>query len=113
MEELLSRLGRKLGLTEPDAEESVLLYDSMKDAEGELLLYLNREELLPQMEGKVVELAAIFYRRDAQELGGVKASSYSEGDVSQSQTFATERDYQEAVDALLRSVAHWRRRVRC
>lgn len=108
MNALRSRLSQKIEGAEPERMNSAI-----EQAESELLLYLNREELPTAMDGKLVELAALIYRRDAAEHGGAKASSYSEGDVSQSITYLTDADYQTVGDVLLRSVAHWRRRVRC
>lgn len=112
IETLLRRAKRRLG-QELNEEEEQRLTNALYDAEEELLLYLNRLELREQMYGKVVELAVLFYHRDHQEGGGVKSSSYSEGDVSQSVTYQTDTEYRAAVDAVLRSVSHWRRRVRC
>lgn len=105
------RLQRKLGLEELDEDVIELLEEELSDAEGELLLYLNRPELPPGMEGKAVELAALFYRQDVTENPGLKSASYSEGDVSQNETYMTTVEYRAAVDELLSSVAHWRRRA--
>lgn len=109
METLLIRLRRRLGLDEPDGETVLLLEDSLLDAEGELLLYLNREQLPDALNSKVVELAALFYQQDTVEITpGVKSSSYSEGNVSQSETYQTAADYQAAIDSLLASLARYR-----
>lgn len=112
-EELLSRLEQRLNMEEPDSSQRHEMEQCILEAEGELLLYLNRVTLPQQMEGKVVELAAVYYRRDNREQTTVKAASYSEGDVSQSETYLSDQDYQNAADAVLRSVAHWRRRAKC
>lgn len=111
LERLLSRLRRKLGLEDADDDTTLLLEDELTDAECELLLFLNRETLPPALEVKLVELAALYYRRDSQELHGLKSASYAEGDVSQSESYLTGAEYQEEVDALLSSVRHWRRRA--
>lgn len=109
METLLIRLQRKLGLDEPDEDTMLLLEDSLLDAEGELLLYLNREQLPDALNSKVVELAALFYQQDTVEITpGVKSSSYSEGNVSQSETYQTAADYQAAIDSLLAGLARYR-----
>lgn len=111
LELLISRLTRKLGLDEPESDVLILLEDELCDAEAELLLYLNREELPAAMQSKVVELAALFYRRDITEEPNLKAASYSEGDVSQSETYMTTAEFQTAVTELLSGIAHWRRRA--
>lgn len=109
METLLIRLRRRLGLDEPDGETVLLLEDSLLDAEGELLLYLNREQLPDALDGKVVELAALFYQQDRAEITpGVKSASYSEGSMSQSETYQTAADYQAAIDSLLAGLARYR-----
>lgn len=111
LERLLSRLQRKLGLEDAEEDVILLLEDELEDAECELLLFLNREELPAALEIKAVELAALYYRRDSQEQSGLKSASYSEGDVSQSESYLTGAEYQAEVDALLASVLHWRRRA--
>lgn len=110
-EELLERLVRKLRLEDPDEDVLTALEDDLDDAEEELLLYLNRETLPAAMERKVLELAAIYARQDLAENPGVCSFSYSEGDVKQSETYLTGKDYQNQVDELLSGVAHWRLRV--
>lgn len=108
---LRSRLQRKLGLEDADGDTVLLLEDELRDAEGELLLFLNRESLPPTLEVKLVELAALYYRRDSQEPAGLKSATYTEGDVSQSESYLTGADFQAEADALLASVRHWRRRA--
>lgn len=106
---LILRLQRRLGLADTDMETDLLLTDELLDAEGELLLYLNREQLPAGMDGKVVELAALFYQQDTVETApGVKSTSYSEGSVSQSETYQTAEDNRLAADAVLASVARYR-----
>lgn len=112
MEQLLSRLIRKLGLEEPEDDALTLLEDELLNAEAELLLYLNRKELPLGMDGKLLELAALFYQQSTAEHQGMKSASYSEGQVSQSVSYQTDSDYQSAREALLRSVAHYRRRAK-
>ncbi|MCD7837833.1 MAG: hypothetical protein LUG65_02830, partial [Clostridiales bacterium] len=87
METLLVQLERKLGMDTPEDDEIALMEDELTDAEGELLLYLGVDELDSKMLGKVVELAALFYRRDVSEAEGRKSSAYTEGQVSQSDTY--------------------------
>lgn len=109
MEQLLVRLERKLGLEEPEEDTVALLEDELWDAEGEILLYLDLQALEENLLNKVVELAAIFYRRDQSESGGVKSSSYSEGQVSQSDTYMGPEEYRAAVNEVLDSLARYRR----
>ena len=108
LDALLVRLIRKLKLSEPDETICDLLTDELMDAESELLLYLNRQELPPGMDGKVVELAALFYRRDSADMDGLSAASYSEGQVSQSETYLSPAEYRAAVADITRSVAQYR-----
>ncbi|MCD8147094.1 MAG: hypothetical protein LUD84_07460 [Clostridiales bacterium] len=109
METLLEQLERKLGLDAPEDDEIALLEDELSDAEGELLLYLGIDELDSGMLHKAVELAALFYRRDVSEAEGRKSSAYSEGQVSQSDTYLGPEEYQEAVADILDSLARYRR----
>lgn len=109
MELLLVRLGRKLGLTEPEEDEAALMEDELLDAEGEILLYLGCEELEEHLLSKVVELAAVFYRRDSAEHEGAAMSSYTEGQISESVTYLSPSEYRAAVGDLLDSLARYRR----
>ena len=109
MEQLLVQLKRKLGLEEPEEEVMLLLEDELWDAEGEILLYLDRQSLDSGMLGKVVELAAIFYQRDRMESAVIRSSSYSEGQISQSDTYMGPEEYQKAVAEVLGSLARYRR----
>lgn len=108
---LLSRLKARLGTGDESSDE--LLKGELEDAQAELLLYLNRDALPEAMSGYVVRLAALFYQRDMQgldgESAGVKAWSYSEGEQSQSATLLTDGEYRAGVDALLGSLARYRR----
>lgn len=112
LESLQERLIRKLRLEDPDDDVLCLLEDSLTDAEAELLLYLNRETLPAAMTGKVLELAVIYTRQSMAENPGLRSTSYSEGDVSQSETYQSAEEYQAQADELLESVAHWRQRAR-
>lgn len=103
------KLARRLGVSPDDSA----LTDALEDAEAELLLYLNREELPAALRSKCVELAAVFYRREADaSTGNVKAESYTEGSVSQSQTFQTGAEsasvYANTVNGILSSCARYR-----
>lgn len=109
MERLLVRLERKLELEEPEEDVLITLSDELADAENELKLFLNLEELPCVMEGKIVELAALFFRRDSNEAGGVSSTSYSEGQITQSDHFIGPREYRAAVSEILDSVARYRR----
>lgn len=110
MDDLALKLARKLGV------ETVTpaIEDALDDAEAELLLYLNREELPKALRSKCVELAAVFYRRDTEGgySGNVKSETYTEGSVSQSQTFSTSAEsasaYSNAADDILSGCARYR-----
>ena len=104
------RLLRKLALPEPDEATGALLSDELEDAESALLLYLRWEELKETLLSKVVELAALYYRRDTSgaSSGPVKSRSYSENDVSQSETYLSAEDYDAAEQALLTGLAKYR-----
>lgn len=106
---LLERLTRHLSLSDPDDAAVVLLTEELTEAEEELLIYLNMEELPARLYGYLVKLAAVFYRRDtADGSGGLKSASYSEGDVSQNETYLTGEEYQQQADTLLASLARYR-----
>lgn len=111
LEELLPRLIRKLRLESPDEDTMLLLEDELRDAEDGLLLYLGMETLPEQFCTKLVELASVYYQRDAcaSEYSGEKSRSYSEGDISQSATLATASDYEEAAQRIFASLAAHRR----
>lgn len=103
----------RLDCTDDDFEDvCMLLGDSILDAEAELLLYLNREELPETMFAKVVALAAVYAQQAMAEEPGLRSASYSEGDVSQNETYLTGVDFQVEADAILKSVAHWRLRAK-
>lgn len=110
LERLLERLQRKLALTDPDSDELALLTDELRDAEGKLLLYLDVNELEERFYGTVVELAALYYRQDKQTEEGYYASrSYTEGQVSQSDSYLTPAQLRQAEAEMFDSVARYRR----
>lgn len=111
MELAMARLIRKLGLEEPEEEVTLLLTDELLDAEGELLLYLGMDSLEEQFLSKAVELAALFYQRDKRELDktALRSESYSEGQISQSQSYLTPAEFRSGMAEVLESVARYRR----
>lgn len=104
---LLVRLVRKLRLENPDSDTLALLEDELEDAEAEILLVLNVDELEERFFSKLVELAAVYYRQD-EATTGVKSRSYSEGDVSQSESFLTPEEYRRQAQSILDSVRRYR-----
>lgn len=110
-EEALARLKRRLGLESPEEEILLLLGDELLDAEGELLLYLGADALEEAWLGKTVELAALYYQRDRRELegGGLKAASYAEGQISQSEQYLSPAEFRSGVAEVLESLARYRR----
>lgn len=108
LEGLTERLARKLGLSEPEEDELLLLQDELEAAEGEVLLYLGREALDERFAPYVVALAALYYQRDAQETGGLKSYSYTEGQVSESSTYLTEAEYRGGIEEVLHALARYR-----
>lgn len=109
LELLLQRLQRKLSLTDPDSDEEALLADELADAERELLLYLGMESLEERFYGKVVELAALYYRQDTLSEQGYASRSYTEGQVTQSDSYLTPAQLQQAAAELFDSLARYRR----
>ena len=105
LETLLERLQRKLSLTDPDSEELALLADELTDAEGKLLLYLDMDSLEERFHGTVVELAALYYQQDKQSEDGC----YTEGQVTQSDSYLTPSQLKQAEAEVLESVARYRR----
>lgn len=112
LEELTGRLTRRLGLDDSDEDVLLLLEDELWGAEGEIRLYLEISEVEEEFDPKLVELAALFYRRDTSEAEGRASSSYSEGQISQSDTWLGPEEYRDEVNDLLRSLAV-RRQVTC
>ncbi|MCC8064162.1 MAG: hypothetical protein LIO70_03625 [Clostridiales bacterium] len=113
-ETLLELLVARLEDGDEDTLESCL-----EDAAAEVQGYLGwtddewETDSLPNLfQRKIVQLAAVLYRRDAaaQATGGAASRSYSEGDVSQSEAYLSGEDYQSQADGLLASLARYRRR---
>ena len=111
---LYARLLRRLGVTEPDEDTELLLGDVLTDAESEIASYLGVTEVEERFEPKLLELAALFFRRDRQELecAGLRSASYSEGQLSQSESYLTPRELRNGVQEILDELARYRR-VRC
>lgn len=106
---LLPRLKRTLRLDVVDDETLELMEDELRDAEGEIMLYLGVKELPDAVFPKVVELAAIFYHRDCAEHPELKSVSYGEGQLSQSETYLNAREYRGMVEELVKTLARYRR----
>lgn len=111
MEEALAKLCRRLGLEDPEENTLLLLEDELTDAACELLLYLGADQMEQAWLSKVVELAALYYQRDRRELegGGLQSSSYTEGQISQSEQYLTPAAFQAGVAEVLESLARYRR----
>ena len=109
-EKAYAKLTRKLELAEQDSEGVARLEDALEEAEGTLLLYLRWDEVKGALIGKLVELAALYYRRDSAGVtsGGVKSSAYTENQISQSETYLTAADHAAAEQAILESLARYR-----
>lgn len=105
----MTRLQRKLNLVDPDSDTLALLGDELLDAEGELLLYLSWETLDETLLGKTVDLAALYYQQDRLTEQGYRSRGYSEGQVSQNDSYLTPEQIQEAAEELLGSLARYRR----
>lgn len=100
----LPRLRRSLGL---GAQADELLTAKLELAEEEILRYLNRDELPDCAQSLLVELAGLRYLQS--QCGGKKGESYAEGQISQSESYYTPGEFREGVDALLRTLAPYRR----
>ena len=113
LESLLERLVRKLELDEPDGDTLALLEDELRDAEGEIALYLNweGEEVSEKLAGKLVELAALFYRQDRLREEGLTGRSSSEGQVSESEPYQTPEQLRGEMRDLRSGRARYRRVV--
>ena len=109
LEALQERLMRKLGMEEPEEEEITLMEDELLDAEAEILLELNMDELDDRMLGKVVDLAAVYYRYDMAQEDGVQSRSYAEGQISESEKRFSPGEYRQAVREILDSLSRYRR----
>lgn len=103
------KLLHKLSMEDPDSTAMTLLDEELEDAESDLLLYLGWDTLTATMLPKVVALAALYYQRDTATASGVvKSSSYSEGNVSQSESYLSPEEYIAAEQKILDSVAQYR-----
>lgn len=111
-DELLARLVRKLRLEDLDEDLLTLLEDELDDAEAEILLELRMDELEERFFSKLVELAAVYYRQDAVQMGDVKSHTYTEGKVSESETYFTPDEFKQQERAILNSLKRYRQ-VRC
>ena len=114
---LLAKLERKLGLDPDDVEEETVdqLSDALTDAESELLLYLGVCRLKEVFYPKLVELAALLYRRDAADAqqSGAKEVSVTEDGLNQKITYLSPGDYQTQAQGIFNSLARFRQvRVR-
>lgn len=109
-EMLLAQLARKLELDDP---EEPRISDRLYEAEWELRAYLGYldAELPECFYSKLVELAALYDQRDSLESQrpGVQAISATEDGLSQSVTYRSAGDWQTRADALLSSLARFRR----
>ena len=108
-EALLERLRRKLRLDEPDEEQLTLLEDELLDAEAELKLELNVDELDEDFHAKLVALAVLYYKQDLCTEDLVRSWTSTEGQVSESQTKESLESLQKAERELLQSVRRYRR----
>lgn len=99
----LPRLRRSLGV---GMEEEERLRDVLEAAEEEILRYLGAQELPEYAVCLMVELAGLKY---LQKNTGTKSQSYSEGQLSQSESYYTPEEFREGTEALLRSLAPHRK----
>ena len=111
LELLQTRLQRKLGLETAEEDVAMLLCDELLDAESEILLYLGADTLEEQFFPKTVELAALYFQRDRRELGesGLRSASYTEGQISQTESYLTPKELRSGAAAVLESLARYRR----
>lgn len=99
----LPRLRRSLGA---GMEEEERLRDVLEAAEEEILRYLGEETLPEYALCLLVELAGLKYLQSG---GGKKSQSYTEGQLSQSESYYTPEEFREGTEALLRSLARRRK----
>lgn len=109
MELLQERLARKLRLEEPDEDQMSLLEDELLDAEAEILLELNEDQLEEGLYSKTVELAAVYYRYDIAQESEISAWSRTEGQVSESEKRFSPREYRQTVQEILSSLSRYRK----
>lgn len=100
----LPRLRRSLGL---EAQADEVLTDKLEAAEEEILRYLNRTELPDCAVSLLIELAGLKYLQA--QGAGKKSESYTEGQISQSDSFYTPAEFRDGAEALLRTLAPYRR----
>ena len=108
---LAQQLRQRLNL--PEEAELLPLLTAVEEAALEASAYLGYlTEPLPEVfYPKVLALAAVFARRERQEqeAAGLKSASYSEGDVSRSESYRTAEEWQDQVKNILSSLAPYRR----
>ena len=102
---LYDRLLRRLGVTEPDVDTELLLLDMLTDAECAIASYLGVTEVEERFEPKLLELAALYFRRNSAADPDARSISVTEGGLSQRVEYG-DRDAQE--QAILRSLARYR-----
>lgn len=105
------KLRRALGLAEDGGGEEALA-DALAAAEEEICRYLNRDGLPDYAGCLLVELAALKYLRRGEDRLGKKSESYSEGQLSQSESYLSPEELTAGETALLRTLAPYRR-VKC
>jgi hypothetical protein len=107
---LYPRLQRKLGTSGLDTslEEEEQLIGALDRAESELLLYLGVEKLEERFDQKLVELAALYYRRDTADQPDAKSVSVTEGALTQSVTYLSPEERQRQEQAIFASLARYR-----
>ncbi len=109
IESALPGLRRSLGLGE---EADALLTDALNAAAEEIERTLGFPYSAGFADCLLTELAALKYYALGANAANVKSSSYSEGQLSQSTCYFTPQELQEGQQAILRSLAPFRR-VRC
>lgn len=102
----LPRLRRALGQLGEHTDDA-LLQDALETAQEKLLRYLNRDTLPGSAECLLIELAALCHLRNHPGYGR-RSESYSEGQLSQSESYLTPEEFQEGEAALLRALAPYR-----
>lgn len=102
---LLTRLLSRLGLTSCDSDGEARLRSELGRAEEEITLYLGLEEWDSRFDGKAVELAALYARRNSAADPDARSVSVTEGGLSQRVEYG-DRDAQE--QAIFRSIARYR-----
>lgn len=105
--EALARLGRRLGEETEDPAELSRREDALLRAEEEILRYLGEEELPGRVDWLLVELAAL--ESGVGAVRRVKSTSYSEGQVSQSESYFEPDREDAARGSILRQLARYRK----